>query len=208
MGRGTGKIGYYNLAPMDSHIHSLSAKGVRTQILSQRPIYNQDYTSVRGLNLSKKFITPSQVMTLRLEIKKDDRPSQDYETLDKTESHDEISISGDLKEKGALGRPRDSSWGQVLDNIESPTGELKEIVSLWKRYHLNDLHAGTKKQEDALKLKFPEGSNANKYVHDEQVQYLKSVGLYSDRGYEYGTGWLVEKVPSNVKKRLIELFTR
>jgi hypothetical protein len=29
MGRGTGKIGYYNLAPMDSHIHSLSAKGVK-----------------------------------------------------------------------------------------------------------------------------------------------------------------------------------
>ena len=33
MGRGTGKIGYYNLAPMDSHIHSLSAKGVRSYIL-------------------------------------------------------------------------------------------------------------------------------------------------------------------------------
>lgn len=30
MGRGTGKIGYYNLAPMDAHIHSLSAKGVST----------------------------------------------------------------------------------------------------------------------------------------------------------------------------------
>jgi hypothetical protein len=30
MGKGTGKIGYYNLAPMDAHIHSLSAKGVKT----------------------------------------------------------------------------------------------------------------------------------------------------------------------------------
>lgn len=30
LGKGTGKIGYYNLAPMDSHIHSLSAKGVVT----------------------------------------------------------------------------------------------------------------------------------------------------------------------------------
>jgi hypothetical protein len=30
MGKGTGKIGYYNLAPMDAHIHSLSAKGVKS----------------------------------------------------------------------------------------------------------------------------------------------------------------------------------
>jgi hypothetical protein len=30
LGKGTGKIGYYNLAPMDSHIHSLAAKGVKS----------------------------------------------------------------------------------------------------------------------------------------------------------------------------------
>jgi hypothetical protein len=37
MGRGTGKIGYYNLAPMDSHIHSLSMEywGASDAVLRQ-----------------------------------------------------------------------------------------------------------------------------------------------------------------------------
>lgn len=30
LGKGTGMRGYYNLTPLDSHIHSLNAKGIKT----------------------------------------------------------------------------------------------------------------------------------------------------------------------------------
>lgn len=44
MGKGKGK-GYFNIAPMDSHIHSLSAKGVKTQTLKM-----MDLATIRKMN--------------------------------------------------------------------------------------------------------------------------------------------------------------
>jgi hypothetical protein len=37
MGLGSGKRGYYNLVPIDSHIHSLSAKGVKSSLIVTYP---------------------------------------------------------------------------------------------------------------------------------------------------------------------------
>ena len=96
--------------------------------------------------------------------------------------------------------------GQCLDDVPCDDPLFLEIKDLWKRNHLNDMHAGSIKQEMALKTaeeKNPgifrdkysgiyldkdmnphlivdensAGDNRSRY--DKQCDYLKEVGLYS-----------------------------
>ncbi len=104
-----------------------------------------------------------------------------------------FSVCGSLYEKNR------SKWeceycGQCLDSLsELITDPLfTQIYFLWKRYHLNDLHAGTPVQEYALEHS-PIGSLLEAdYKH--RCEYLKSIGLYEVSGYKYGHGWLTETI--------------
>lgn len=100
--------------------------------------------------------------------------------------------------------------GQCLDTLYNDfklknNKLFKKIHELWKKYHLNGMHAGTKKQEDALKSTKWGGVNANYYK--EQCEFLDALNLLVDNGYKYGTGWLLEEIPSDdleVIKSIIE----
>lgn len=108
--------------------------------------------------------------------------------------------------------------GQCLDTIKNHTS-LKDnqtfavIYDLWKKYHLNDLHAGTPKQEAAIRAAIADGT-LPKYDYTQAVSYLKSIELYRDESYQYngeayayGTGWLYEAIPDNdiaTIKKIIE----
>lgn len=84
---------------------------------------------------------------------------------------------------------------QFSDRLEE-LGLLKEyqtIADLWKKYHLNAMHAGTPEQEAALK-DFPEKD------YTKRCDYLKERGLYEvilpdGESYKYGHGWLAEEIP-------------
>ena len=89
-------------------------------------------------------------------------------------------------------------------NFIKGNATFNSIYRLWKLYHLNDLHAGTKKQEEALKQKFG-GVNAN--IYTEQCEYLKSINLYDDNGYKFGTGWIKEEIPANDLQEIKRLLT-
>ena len=108
-----------------------------------------------------------------------------------------FTASGSIKNA----RGTDSiSGGQNIDEIADMmkgNKDVQEIRDLWHKYHLNDMHAGTEKQEEALEKKFG-GVNANKY--DEQVAYLKSIDLYEDNGYRFGSGWLKREIPDDDKR--------
>lgn len=100
--------------------------------------------------------------------------------------------------------------GQCLDDLLpffKHNETFKEIFRLWKAYHLNDMHAGTPKQEQALKNSKWGGVNANFY--SEQCKYLESVGLLYDDGYKFGSGWLKEEIQENdielIKKLIKEI---
>lgn len=94
--------------------------------------------------------------------------------------------------------------GQCLDTIrpyierDTPyKEEYKEIVRLWENYHLNGMHAGTPAQEKALR---DAGLNGFASNYDQCCKYLLSIGLYKDTlpdgsTYEFGHGWLTEKIP-------------
>lgn len=97
--------------------------------------------------------------------------------------------------------------GQLLDEIKKvPVNNAlyQEIKALWRKYHLNDMHAGTKAQEAALRQARIKGYSA-------ACEYLKKKGLYEVRltpteakynpqyagkPYRYGHGWIYYPIPA------------
>jgi len=109
------------------------------------------------------------------------------------------------------------SCGQNLDTMAKylHNKTFRELYDLWKKYHLNDLNAGTHKQKEALE-------KAGIHDYDKSCEYLKSIGLYVDtlrddesltfetekanrKHYEYGHGWVCYAIPEDVIKRIMEL---
>lgn len=115
-----------------------------------------------------------------------------------TRNYKTLSISGHSRD--FAGQIHDTITDKEQVKLTIPEQKVKKIVSTWKRWHLNDLKAGTKKQEDALK------KMKGKYDYDKAVKFLKKKKLYSDKGYKYGTDWLVEPLPESVASNVEKLF--
>lgn len=87
--------------------------------------------------------------------------------------------------------------GQCSDTIKmffSHDKKIMRIVEIWERYHLNDLKAGTPKQEKFIE----EWTKGNKYEYAKVCEALKQEGIYIDNGYKYGSKWLFEEIPQNI----------
>ena len=86
--------------------------------------------------------------------------------------------------------------------ITKENGELLEILQLWRRWHLNDLCAGSNIQKEALLTweGYPEAD------YKASCDYLESIGLLEERGYKYGHAWLFERVPNEVLNQLTDIF--
>ena len=83
------------------------------------------------------------------------------------------------------------------------------IYGLWERNHLNDLHAGTKEQEDAIHKYFKE--SGIHYEYDKAVEYLKSIKLHevkleNGQKYMYGHGWIYREISNDDLKSINELL--
>ena len=96
--------------------------------------------------------------------------------------------------------------GQCLDEVAKyvKSDKFKKIYRLWKLYHLNDMHPGTEKQEEALRAAGLD-SWANNY--SDCCDYLESVGLLVDNGYKFGTGWLKRDIPVEDIAEIEKLLT-
>lgn len=114
--------------------------------------------------------------------------------------------------------------GQCLDTILLYKDQLNdealfmEIYNLWKKYHLNSMHAGTPEQEAAISKWEEKG---NRYSYESACKMLKEQGLYEvpysghstsrvydNELYRYGSAWLVEEIPKEVVSRIEELLSR
>ena len=97
--------------------------------------------------------------------------------------------------------------GQCLDEIAKhiKSDKFKKIHRLWKQYHLNDMHAGTEKQETAL---IEAGLTSFASDYRKCCNYLESIDLLVDDGYKFGTGWLKRDIPvediAEIERLLIE----
>ena len=112
------------------------------------------------------------------------------------------------------------SGGQNLDeiakHIKMPL--FRKIYTLWKKYHLNGMHAGTPEQEKAIEEWEAEG---NKYDYNKACEMLKSCGLYEvplnayligtrkadGKPYKYGHGWIISDIPEKDLEEIKKLFT-
>lgn len=104
--------------------------------------------------------------------------------------------------------------GQCLDELSKyiHTDSFKTIYKMWKQYHLNDMHAGTEEQENALKEAVKIGKLQNYYASnfDEVCNYLKAINLYEveyqGKPYKYGHGWLYREIPETDLQIIKSLF--
>lgn len=86
-------------------------------------------------------------------------------------------------------------FDELLPLIPDPT--FHALVDMWRRYHLNDMHAGTPEQEAEVKRWL----GARPYDYTAVREHLREVGLltveHNGKPYTYGTGWLFEPIPAN-----------
>jgi hypothetical protein len=61
--------------------------------------------------------------------------------------------------------------GQCLDHIKPADDDQQQLIDIWKKWHLNDMNAGTEKQQACID-KFK--SEGNKYNYDKAVLLLGS----------------------------------
>ena len=111
----------------------------------------------------------------------------------------ELSISAMMWQRGERERWLEWSAGQCIESIEQSFGAIPEIAklcSIWRRWHLNGMRAGTVEQERALEDMAPAIYPESHY--DKACAHLGSALLYEDRGYRYGTAWLFEPLPEDV----------
>jgi len=101
--------------------------------------------------------------------------------------------------------------GQCLDTIvkyiHSP--KFRTIYKLWKKYHLNDMHAGTPEQEQLLEDYFK--AEHKEYDYDEAKKVLEdnnmlTVKLADGSDYTYGCGWLYEPIPEEDLQTIVDLL--
>lgn len=109
--------------------------------------------------------------------------------------------------------------GQCLDDLnEFPelTGNktFVKVYNLWKKHHLNSMHAGTPEQEKALKAAVVDGiiPSLSASCYSMHCDYLKSIGLYDvalpdGSSYRYGHGWLYEPIPDEDLAEIQNLLT-
>lgn len=102
--------------------------------------------------------------------------------------------------------------GQLLDELDKfkylGGDELfRKIRRLWKKHHLNDMHAGTPEQEKYLKE-----HRTWRGDYDKDCALLKEAGLYEveldGKPYRYGERWLYRPIPeedlAEIRKLLSE----
>lgn len=107
-----------------------------------------------------------------------------------------------------VGRGRHGS-GQVCEHLTkdnpAPGFTRKTCFRLkqaWERWHLNDMRAGTPKQEELVR-KWRLTAEDKGYT--AACKMLEENDLLIDDGYRYGTAWLKEEVPLDVLEWLFTL---
>jgi hypothetical protein len=113
----------------------------------------------------------------------------DWDTLSQVENRETLSFMGEMYGGKKFNKP--ISWGQICDSFTTNTKGVKELCDFWRKYHLNDLNAGTKSQSELIE------SRNKKYDYVEVCKFLEEKNMLIDRGYRYGTAWLSREFPKD-----------
>lgn len=130
--------------------------------------------------------------TIKVNIRLATQLCKDWETLEEREMY---VFAASASVKGRLGQCLDFIHENAEKYImpDSKQALFDRIYNVWNEYHLNDLQSGTKKQTNALTKELHRCDH-----YREACKYLDSIGLYEDKGYKYGHGWLCKEIPVEV----------
>ena len=116
-----------------------------------------------------------------------------------------FTVSASVYYKG-----REEMAGQCLEEVNEIleknwdfTKERAIIYYLWKKHHLNDAHAGTKKQENRLHQHGIE-NRANNY--EKTCEALDKSGLLVDDGVKFGASWNYWEIPAEDLAEIKKFF--
>lgn len=130
------------------------------------------------------------LVSLEIRIRRNNEVNKkDWDTLEPVESLDELSICGRCG----------NGCGQILDDFK-PTPTQQKLVDFWKKYHLNGMITGTKRQEALLDKARKENENLE---YEDRCLILRTHNLLIDHGYQYGTGWLCKTFPEKELESIV-----
>lgn len=133
-----------------------------------------------------------EIKSISLDMELEGEKPQDTWGYESKNNKKVFSVCGTIVYKD---KNEDKSWGQCLESVAKTSLKTDklfcEVLRLWRLYHLNNLNAGTVKQE--LHLTKVGLLAANDYT--EACESLKKVSLYTDGGYRYGSEWLYRAIP-------------
>ena len=149
---------------------------------------------------------------LEMEIRTRENPCRHWETLEEIKDAKVLSICG----YGRWNSISFSYGGQIQDTIREnldnfrklyiPKDKILLILDIWDNWHLNDLQAGTRLQTEVLNV--IQAERKEKIIeYTWCCDILKQYGLYEDKGYKYGHGWLLKPLPPDVEKLINDLFS-
>ena len=145
----------------------------------------------------------SRTISFEIELTKIEKPVRDYNTLEVLESGVRLSVRGATHKGGVACQMYDEIL-TYYNRVKKDDFDLfKFIMGVWRTYHLNDMQAGTYRQESAL--------YAYRYKavgYTQSCELLKRLGIYVDRGYTYGTDWLYKPIPEKILNKLIYLINK
>lgn len=163
-----------------------------------------------------RFETPLRRLELdvRLERKEPHDGELDTNLEPVTEAHNRLAISAGFWERNSpRARWREDCFGQCNDMVEQfaaglPGAQrfaLERLCQLWREWHLNDLQAGTEAQRLAVAIAEDAGELNRIDWYGSACAALERRGLLTDRGYKYGSKWLVRRLPVSVASEITAL---
>lgn len=111
-----------------------------------------------------------------------------------------------LRVRGDINSDTSGQCFEAINNILKGHKTWDIIYRIWKKYHLNDSHAGTQKQEKILKQKNKKLLYADNYK--QACKYLEEQNLLYDGGYKYGSSWLYQPIPEYTLKRIKDILKK
>ena len=128
-----------------------------------------------------------------IELRQNKGNYRNYETLENIKDPLELSICGAYRLGGCSCQNLKTILGYA-DRVKAEDIKLfLSVCNIWELYHLNTLQVGTRKQEEEIKRRFSSYPG-----YDEACKYLEDQNLLIDRGYKYGSSWLVKALPVEI----------
>ena len=122
----------------------------------------------------------------------------------------ELTADGRFSLCSGIWNPRKTDYYCCGQNVEEVAAffphnkKVRRMLAIWRKYHLNDMRAGTPAQMAELERRSTEYPNDGKY-YEWAKSVLAEAGLDPDPNYvhngvpyRYGSAWIKEELPVEV----------